>query len=198
MKQVFLYKDKDDFQVWNELKNGNSFSFELIYKKHYELLYNYGLNIVKEKAIVEDAIQELFIKIWKRKEKLGDVHSIRFYLLVSYRRLLLKKIVKAKKLLMDELNENNDVTVDSFEQVLITNQSNTETKKLLAKNIGKLSPRQKEIIYLKFYKSLSYQEISVIMGINNQSVRNLIFEAIRNLKEHLLKKDSHKEHTKSK
>jgi RNA polymerase sigma factor (sigma-70 family) len=198
MKQVFLYKDKDDFQVWNELKNGNSLSFEIIYKKHYELLYNYGLNIVNEKDIVEDAIQELFIKIWKRKEKLADVHSIRFYLLVSFRRLLLKKIVKAKKQLMDELNENNDTAVDSFEQVLITNQSNAETKKLLAKNIGKLSPRQKEIIYLKFYKSLSYQEISVIMGINNQSVRNLIFEAIRSLKEHLLKKDSHKEHTKSK
>jgi RNA polymerase sigma-70 factor (ECF subfamily) len=45
--------------------------------------------------------------------------------------------------------------------------------------IDQLSNRQKEIIYLKFYQNLSYEEVSEIMNINYQVARNLLHQAIK-------------------
>jgi RNA polymerase sigma factor (sigma-70 family) len=48
--------------------------------------------------------------------------------------------------------------------------------------LGRLSNRQKEIIYLKYYQNLSYEEVSEIMNINYQVARNLLYQAIKSLK----------------
>ena len=48
--------------------------------------------------------------------------------------------------------------------------------------VEQLSHRQKEIIYLKFYQNLSYDEVSSIMNINYQAARNLLYQAIKALK----------------
>jgi len=190
MKQIFIYKDKDDYQIWQELKNGNELSFELIFKKYYDLLFNYGLNIISDQNLVEDVIQDFFIDIWKKKEKLGDAHSIKYYLLVSYRRLLFKRISKESKINIERIeNYLDQIMVDSQEEVIIRHKESADRKKTVSSNINKLSTRQREIIYLKFYKNLSYQEISVVMEINYQSTRNLLFAAIKTLKSNLSKKD---------
>lgn len=186
MKQIFLYKDKNDYQIWQELKNGNEISFEIIYKTHYELLFNYGLNIIADRNFVEDIIQDFFVDIWKKHDRLGDVHSIKYYLLVAFRRLIFKRIAKESKISKNRIEDYLDyVLVNSKEQNIIDDQNSTEQKKILSNSIGKLSTRQKEIIYLKFYKNLSYQEISVIMDINYQSARNLLFAAIKTLKQNI-------------
>ncbi len=48
--------------------------------------------------------------------------------------------------------------------------------------LGRLSNRQREIIYLKYYQNLSYEEVSEIMNINYQVARNLLYQAIKSLK----------------
>jgi len=48
--------------------------------------------------------------------------------------------------------------------------------------LSRLTNRQKEIIYLKYYQNLSYEEVSEIMNINYQVARNLLYQAIKSLK----------------
>jgi RNA polymerase sigma-70 factor (ECF subfamily) len=48
--------------------------------------------------------------------------------------------------------------------------------------LDQLSNRQKEIIYLKFYQELNYEEVSEIMNINYQAARNLLYQSIKSLK----------------
>lgn len=48
--------------------------------------------------------------------------------------------------------------------------------------LAQLSNRQKEIIYLKFYQELNYDEVSEIMNINYQAARNLLYQSIKSLK----------------
>ncbi len=48
--------------------------------------------------------------------------------------------------------------------------------------MDKLSARQREIIYLRFYHNMSYEEISDVMQINYQVCRNLLSQAIKSLR----------------
>jgi RNA polymerase sigma factor (sigma-70 family) len=52
----------------------------------------------------------------------------------------------------------------------------------LLEALSKLSPRQKEVVYLKFYENLSYHEITELTSLNYQSVRNYIHQAIQALR----------------
>ncbi len=70
----------------------------------------------------------------------------------------------------------------SHEHFLIAEQENAEKKQRVLDALGRLSNRQKEIIYLKYYQNLSYEEVSEIMNINYQAARNLLYQAIKSLK----------------
>lgn len=187
MRQFYLYQEKNDFEVWEAIKNGNENAFSLIFQYYYNFLYNYGLNITSDKDVVKDTIQDLFINIWKSRKKLGEISSIKFYLLISYKHLLFKKLKKKKRNIeqvQDYSNENSSVE-NSVETKLINQQNSVDQIKRINQNLSLLSKRQKEAIYLRFYKGLEYQEISSIMSLNYQSVRNLIHEGIKKIKNNL-------------
>lgn len=61
-------------------------------------------------------------------------------------------------------------------------EEESEHAKLLIQAFDKLSNRQKEVIYLKYYLGLSYDEVSEIMEVNYQVARNLLYLAIRSMK----------------
>jgi len=58
---------------------------------------------------------------------------------------------------------------------------------MILRALNKLPPRQKEIIYLKIYKGLNYEEISEVMSINYQVVRNLLCQALKTFKKFYIK-----------
>ena len=51
--------------------------------------------------------------------------------------------------------------------------------------LDKLPPRQREIIYLKFYKDLSYEEIAVLTSLKVRTVYNTVYQALESMR-HLI------------
>jgi RNA polymerase sigma factor (sigma-70 family) len=58
-------------------------------------------------------------------------------------------------------------------------------KSLIRDAIKELSPRQREVIYLKYYEGLSTEELSKVMELRTQSIYNLLVNAIKGLRSHL-------------
>lgn len=175
-----------DEHTWNEFKQGNEEAFKVIYTKHYTVLFNYGLKLVQEPDRSEDAVQELFLRLWKNRAHLGGIKSPKAYLFKSLRGILIdyNRKDQSKKRLADHTHFE-DINL-SVEDIVINDEISHERKTRLQQCLDQLSNRQKEVIYLKFYDGLSYNEISEILEINNQSVRNNVYEAIKALKKHLL------------
>jgi RNA polymerase sigma factor (sigma-70 family) len=70
----------------------------------------------------------------------------------------------------------------SHETFLIGKQSDEERTKKILEAVNQLPARQKEIIYLRIYKGLSYEEISQVMQLNYQVVRNLLSQALKSFR----------------
>ena len=70
--------------------------------------------------------------------------------------------------------------------MLISKEIDEDIKNRLRNALGLLTKRQKEIIYLRFYEGLSYDEIETIVQVNYQTIRNCVYEAIKVLKKDLL------------
>jgi len=177
----------NDLALWNTLKAGDASALEKIYRAHAGILLGYGKKLCKDEQLVEDAIQDLFIELWKNRAGLGPTNAIRPYLITALRRKLVRMIKKNNQqqgeLAIDQLPFTATLAID---ETIIAQELSQEKSRLLKQATEKLSKRQKEVIYLKFYMEMSYKEIGEIMQLNYQSVRNLSFNALKSLKDKML------------
>lgn len=171
---------KDEYIIWNRFKAGDESSLIYIYRNYYGLLFNYGCQVLSEKETVQDCIQELFIYLIDNKSKLGNVRSIKAYLIVSLRRRLLKSVNKSGRTI--SIREEDSFAIEFIE-------NSTPLLSIIAKEkaeqiqnvLNRLSVQQREIILLYFYEGFSYIEISEVMEIKVKSARELIYRAIKKI-----------------
>lgn len=179
----------NDKEVWSEFKNGNEAAFAHIYSQNVKMLFGYGMKLVKDANMVEDCIHDLFIELWARKEHLGDTDSVTLYLFKALKRKIVRVAARHRTSLHNTSTITDEYNLDIIfphETWLIVNQLNHEQEERLKQGISKLSENQREIIYLRFYANLSYEEISSLLLINYQSVKNLMFRSMKSLRKEFI------------
>lgn len=172
----------DEIVLWNRMKSGDEKAFSVIFKSNYSALYAYGIKLIPFPDFVRDQIQNLFMNIWQTRDRLGDVLKLKSYLLISLRRQLLA----SKKLTteFDSIDSNNEIQALVFEPTEFVDKDaiSSKLKQTLLHNLNALPVKHREIIFLRFYHKLTYQEIATIIGVKQQSVKNSmpkIFEKLR-------------------
>lgn len=175
-----------DKKIWNKLRSGDQKALEEIYRTYFSDLFNYGKRLSKDENTVEDCIQELFVELWNRREKLSETDAIKPYLFVSLKRKIFHTVKKLRKSTDTELEEKYFDAELSIDEILIAKETTEEQKNNLKSAFDELTSRQKEILFLKYYSEMDYEEISRIMDMNYQSARNLVSRAIQKLAKHML------------
>lgn len=170
----------EDILLWKQYQQGNETAFGQLFSRLYPSLFQFGCKMTTHTETLEDCIQELFTELWQNKSQ-TDVQSVKAYLLKSLKYKLLRALSKRTLTSTDDTEKLYGFEL-SHESLLITNEESKEQTDKVLKAFGQLSSRQKEIIYLKFYQELSYEEISEVMNINYQVSRNLLYQAIKALK----------------
>lgn len=180
------HKDSEDNRLWAELRSGRQAALEELFLRHHKHLYNYGIKINKDREVVRESIQQLFLTLWKRHRFLSGAESVKAYLLSSLRRLILEEMQrkKARATRNWAYLEKQDDNAFNVEELMIREEITAEKKQILEHVLRQLTPRQKEAVFLRFYHGLTNSEITGVMNINEQCVRNLLSDAIRRLRRH--------------
>ena len=155
-----------------------------LYNEQTDALFSYGCKFTGDRELVKDCIHDVFVKLYER-EDISNVRNMKFYLLRSFKNLLLDELSKSHPENIDEaqfsyIHDSSDETrsVEIDETVAIK-------KKYIEKIFENLTSRQKEAVYLYYIEELSYDEVSQMMGMNYQSVRNVVHRALAKLREKL-------------
>lgn len=179
MENKYSHTDElNDSLLWSSFKAGNALAFELLYKKYFGVLGSYGFRLNPDKSLVEDAIHDLFIDLWRRKEFLSDVDNVKFYLFRSIRNQFNRNIKKD----IFEGSEDVDDFLDylaslSVEQESIERESRDSKDQAIQKALNSLSKRQIEAVHLRFFQGLSLDETAQVMDIPKQVVKNLLHKS---------------------
>ena len=172
-----------DLRRWASFKSGDDLALAVIYSENAEILYKYGLKFTSNQKVIEDTIHDMFIDLIRSRKTLGETENILYYLLKSFRRKLIRQLHGESRYGEDLAQEFEFGVHYSIEQEIILEEHHSHVSRELQQAIEQLSPRQKEAIYLKFTKGLDYKEISDILGMGVEASRNLIYRAIKSLKE---------------
>lgn len=176
------FENLPEKMIWDHFRNGSEEAFSFIYVKFFPVLYNYGRQFTNNTALVKDALQDLFIDLWKRKEHLSGTDSIKFYLLAASRRRIIKLTGKLKVLNGDTHSEVFGIVMP-IEAQIIADQQAKEQVLLVREAVNRLTPKQREVIFLMFYENLSHQQIAKMLSLETKTIYNLVYKAIKGLKE---------------
>ncbi|MFT7231845.1 MAG: RNA polymerase sigma factor (sigma-70 family) [Cyclobacteriaceae bacterium] len=176
------YNDLSDAELWDQFRGASDSAFDFIYQKFYDRLYNYGHQFTPDQALVEDAIQELFIDLRRRSGHLSATDKILPYLYNAFRRKIIRLRDKERKNQEFDTSKSFAITL-SIEDEIITNDLEREDLQKLQSAMKGLSPKYREVIYHFYYENLSYSEIQEVLGFDNiKSVRNLLYKALKSLR----------------
>ncbi|MBC8153632.1 MAG: sigma-70 family RNA polymerase sigma factor [Bacteroidetes bacterium] len=175
-----------DGMLWQQLRKGSELALGKLINRYFNPLLNYGCKFIRDEAFVKDCVQEVFIEIWNRRDRVSTPDSVRAYLLSSVRRRVLREGYRQQILRTDEppdLENDGNLTDFSPEWTVIEQESLAETTHRMAEALAKLPKRQREVIYLRYYQNLERDEIAGIMNVNPQSVSNLLQAAYASIRE---------------
>lgn len=173
----------DDLKLWSDFVKGDNVAYALMYDKHVQSLYSYGMCFTKNNALVEDCIHDLFVKLFQNRHNLNKVSNIRLYLLKALKNLLYDALSKDSNRTSLENEEPVFAVEYTVEDEIIEREGETSVKKMCREMLKTLSLKQKEIIYYRFEQGLSYEEIGELVGMNAQSVQNTMQRAFKKLRE---------------
>jgi RNA polymerase sigma-70 factor (ECF subfamily) len=133
--------------------------------------------------MAEDAVQEIFIKIWVNKEKLSEIENFRAYLHILVRNHALnslRKLANEEQFIRKLMASENHSDIETSDQAIYN-----ELKKHLNEAVVTLSPQQKKAYNLSRIEGLKYEEIAEQMEISRETVKKHISEALRIIRKHL-------------
>jgi len=177
----------EEVMLWNQFRKDDDLSFARLYQCYVQLLYNYCTQFTVDKALIKDCIHDLFVELWQHRHTLGDTTSVRYYLMASIKRKLVRHLNALQKNTSSEEIplEYHHLYTNSAESGVIAHEEYMQTTTSLNNALEKLPRRQREAIFLKFYVNMTNEEISSFMKINIQSVYNLVFGALSTMKKQL-------------
>ncbi len=171
---------KTDSCLWNEFVCGDDDAFKIIYSTQIQSLYRFGGHFTQDEDLIKDCIQDVFVDLHYYRSRLNKTDNIRSYLFVAFRRKITKQLKKnlyQRQTFNEELPFEYALSADEEEDDL-----NASRIKIIEKELSKLTPRQREAIYLKFVCDLSYEELEKVLNLNYQSVRNLVYLGLERLR----------------
>ncbi|MFC4873174.1 RNA polymerase sigma factor [Negadavirga shengliensis] len=178
-------------QLWKKIAQGDDAAFEFAYEKFSDGLFRYGQKITKDRELIEDTIHDVFLLLWENRKTVTIFNSLKFYLLKSFKRALIRKINETRETRPSTSQEPDRIWESSIQELLLENQIILESNENVKNAINNLSARQREAVFLRYMEGLPYEEVARLMDMQVSSLYNLVQKALKNLGEFLVNKQTY-------
>jgi len=165
---------------WTLLKSGDQEALLQLYREHYVGLMNYGVRICRDRTVTADCISQILLRLWDTRHKLPEVSNVRSYLLSCLRNEILGELRRSSRIRAEDASA--DVQEESFEVVLVAMQEFEERRAQVTQLLSELTPREKELLRLRYFENLDYDIIAEQCGITKRTVYNIVHNALKTLK----------------
>lgn len=176
--------DDNESVQWNKLISGDHESLAYFYQKYIDDLYSFGLRYTYDEDAVKDAIQDLFLDLYNYRKNLSKEVKVKYYLFFSLKRKILANKKKVDFSFGEHIPQIQEASSfqKSQEEEYLDRELNQALQEVFSVQLNALPSRQKEVIYLKFARDLSYEEISSIMGVCVTTCRTIMYRATKELR----------------
>ncbi len=174
--------------LWQQIRKDDLVALSELYNLYINSLYSYGMKYTRDSDRVKDCIHDLFLDIYKYRKTLSDVTNVEYYLYRSLKRKVSKPHFGKLKIISSEVSTMNiPQKEDSVEQVIIKEEIISEYSSRLENALYDLPVKQREVIFFRYHMEKSYEEIALLTDNTIETVRTIVYRAIKRLRANLQK-----------
>lgn len=171
-----------DAKMVKDLRGGDIQAFNQLFEAYSSRLYAFGIKYLKSEADAEELVQDVFLKIWRNREKLQEDKCFQAYLFtIAYNQI--KEYFQYKGVFLNVAEEKQEAgSVDNSTEAGISYRSVLEHINAL---LQQLPEKKQKIFQLSRFEGKSAKEIAVQLGISSKTVDNQVSEVMGFLREQL-------------
>lgn len=171
-----------DESLIERLRQGDESALTELYTKFWQYLYIASYNVLRNKELCEDIVQEVFLSVWNRRMKLKIKVSLKSYLYACTRYQVFAQLRKNKKMLQVDLFNNIDQRVQYNSPEAEAEVIYKELVQQINSVVETLPAKCKKVYILSRNEQLTHLEISNRLHISTKTVENHITKALQILK----------------
>ncbi|HEY6901101.1 MAG TPA: RNA polymerase sigma-70 factor [Puia sp.] len=176
-----------DHDLFRQIAMGDEAAFGELFRRYDRRIYPFVLRMIKSEVQAEEITHEIFIKIWKTRERLPSIDQPEAYIFtIAARHTLdqIKKRLNENRMLQRLSTSQSPVHHDPEEMLLFKDK-----EALVRQAVDQLPPQQKAVYLLSRQQGLSYEEIAQELGISANTVRNHLVKALQSMRSWLDQQD---------
>ncbi|WP_316791115.1 RNA polymerase sigma factor [Pedobacter frigoris] len=173
------YHANTDRELTVQLKQGDRIAFEQLYLIYSPRIYKKILQLVKNVALAEELLQDVFVKIWEKRELIDTEKSFKSFLYRIAQNLvtdLFRRAALDRKMMQTFIAESTEL-YSPFDEA-----EESYSKAILEKAMSTLPPQRKRVYTLIKIEGKSYEEVSALLGISVSTVNDHVVKATKTLK----------------
>jgi RNA polymerase sigma factor (sigma-70 family) len=178
----------EDKSLVIKIKSGDYEAFTLLYNKYIRPLTQYGLKFIVDLPAVEDCLHDVFVWLWTNRHKLSIDYSVKSYLFKSVRTSMLHLLEKQNRLSALHPEQEHEYRFElqlTPEAQVLQNEHMRLIRQQIESVLNKLTAKQKEVIYLRYYEGLCFEDIAQNMNLSVKACYKLMGRAIATLRENI-------------
>lgn len=163
-----LYNRDEDSLLLTQLRDGNRFAFDALYKKYWSFVFNSAYKRLKDMTLAEDVTQDVFERLWLGAETY-HINDLPNYLFIATRNRVIRLLEREQRLIaVPEILEHLQTKVESADAHLLYE----ELKLAYEAVVAKLTQQQQLIFRLKYLQDFSADQIAEQLMLSPKTVRN--------------------------
>lgn len=175
----------EDILVLMDLKAGNQSAFKHFYDLYHVLLYRKLLKFVHVDVVAEELLQDLFLKIWEKRELIDPQQSFKAYLYRVAEHLIVDYYRKlAREISIERDTDSQTLVVSDIAEDLYMDG---HAQKIVSEAIETLPHQQRTIFRMCKIEGRSYEEVSKHLNISQATVNTHISRATKTVKDYILR-----------
>ena len=169
----------DEARTIELLSRGDEQAFVRVFDQYRKRIFGVAMTLLKSEEQAKEVVQEVFLKVWTKRDELANVQSLENFLFIMARNMILNDLKRqvldrnAKSEFSHNSNQVNNADWSIREQ---------QCEDLLSEVINRLPPQQQLVYRMAKVDGMSYDGIARQLNISRFTVRNHMAEALRSIR----------------
>ncbi|MBO6248509.1 MAG: RNA polymerase sigma factor [Bacteroidales bacterium] len=155
-----------------------------------ERFFRVAFHILESEAEAQDAVQDLFVKLWKRRDTLGDVNNPLALGLTMIKNLCLDRVRSASRSRTIHPAPETLASVTAPDELLDEGLIKRENLERIRECMARLPEKQRKVLEMRIFENMPYSEIALRTGLSEINVRVKLSEARKKLKRMTIDEDN--------
>lgn len=168
----------------HEIALGSEDAFAGLFQQYKDKVYAIAFRMTESQVIAEDITQDVFLRIWLRRESLKEVNSFRSYLYTATRNHVYNALKKMA--LQEKLDKEWESSINMSEILADANITGKEYSQFIEQAIQQLPERQQNVYQLISIDGYKREEVATLLRISPETVKQHLAQARRSVRAFLL------------